>query len=422
MKNRLQTLHPSVWLSTQNFNSIKTTRPSEQTRFPDISGTWFYTVTVLKPIDGQEITVENTVETEPRHVQVTQNGRYVTLEFPRDRTRDVAGTLAGILHQSSGQPLKLHVSDYDDNGYFEYTLTPFGWYGAYKEAGSSGSKEQSPTAGTAFLARSMENLQALKNMNDEASELNGEYLYFAKLLKKDGTKEMSVHNLQELGPATVTTSSKGGFVAVNALGGTLPGVFHKSGTESTLHVADHLDNGMYVFKNYMSGLAASYLERGEFGSADQTATTGRVYLAKSENQLQEMIANDGTDVIALPQFLTYKKESMRSQNGTAPNVNNISTEIQTWEVDQNGVYATFKNEQEGTLPGILTKDENGTWVLQIARTADNGFYKLDHTGNGEFAGVYVESGNVGSMTQSTEVGFVKGRALMRLETRRQMTE
>ena len=410
MSNRLQTLRPYVWTSERNLNSTKSGKSLTETTIPDIRGNWYYSVEVLKALDGNEMRVENTLETSPTMMKVSQNGHFVLLQLPVDLTRSEAGVLSGVLKKAPGQPWKLHVSDYDDNGIFEYTQTEFGWRGVYLEAGNIGSKEQSTTAGIPLLARSMDDLKALKNgTDDDIPQIAGEWLYFAELLKKIGEKEIRVGDREKLGPAPITIEQKGRFVSVNALGGLLAGVFQKDADQFwNLYVADHADNGHYEFQSTPYGWEATYIERGEEGSADQTATAGRVLLAKSDSQLQKMIENKENDVPQLRTSLAYEAQFLYAPNETA--LKNPSKEKQTWKVQQNGRYVTFQNEENEILPGILRK--NGTrWELHIADVGGNGLHKMYQNPKGEFDGVHLESGSVASKAKFPTVGATTLTAL-----------
>tara|TARA_X000000950_G_scaffold189475_1_gene229026 strand:+ start:5929 stop:7065 length:1137 start_codon:yes stop_codon:yes gene_type:complete len=373
-----------------------------ETTIPDIRGNWYYSVEVLKALDGNEMRVENTLETSPTMMNVSQNGHFVLLQLPVDPTRSEAGVLSGVLKKAPGQPWKLHVSDYDDNGIFEYTQTELGWRGVYLEAGNIGSKEQSTTAGIPLLARSVDDLNALKNETDnDVPQIAGEWLYHAELLKKIGGKDIRVGDRETLGPAPVALKQKGRFVSVNALGGLLAGVFHKDADQSwNLYVADHADNGHYRFQSTPYGWEATYIERGEKGSADQTATAGRVLLAKSDSQLQKMIENKGNNVPQLPASLVYEAQVLYAPNETA--LNNPSKEKQTWNVQQKGRYVTFQNEENKILPGQFRKNGN-RWELHIADVASSGLFKLYQNPNGDFDGVYLKSAHDGSTTQSASV-------------------
>ena len=411
MSNRLQTLRPSVWTSIRNLNSTKSGKSLTETTIPDIRGNWYYSVEVLKALDGNEMTVENTLETSPTVMKVSQNGAFVLLQLPVDPTRSEAGVLPGVLKKAPGQPWKLHVSDYDDNGIFEYTQTEHGWRGVYLEAGNIGSKEQSTTAGIPLLARSVDKLKVLKNGTDnDVPQIAGEWLYHAELLKKIGEEDIRVGNRETLGPAPITIKQKGRFVSVNALGGLLAGVFHKDADQSwNLYVADHADNGHYQFQSTPSGWEAAYIERGEEGSADQTATAGIVLLAKSDSHLQKMIENKGNDVPRLPASVAYKSQFLHAPNETA--LKNPSNEKQIWNVQQDGPFVAFQNQENEIRPGIFRKNGQKNWELHIADVGGNGLHKMYQNQKGEFDGVHHESGSVASKAKSPTVGSTTLTAL-----------
>lgn len=417
----LEALRPAVWNALRNLNATKEDKDipemtevvdlEDTENIPEMSGLWLYGGDILKTVDGEELTPDNTVKIPQTPVTIRQLGSFISIKKGTDPTRGREGILAGVLVKPPNHSWRLFVADEDDNGVFEYKQTSDGWSGHYLEAGNLGSKEQSTTSGLTFLARSGDKLtKMMDEANKNIPNIQGTWQYFAELLKADEQGEMSLDNLTTMGPALVEIQQKGPFFTINALGGLLAGVFWKDETgEPILKAADHADTGHYDLRSTAQGWEGSYFERGlDPSNTEQTPTVGTILLAKTQPEIQEMITRrtmQMQSVPKLPRFARLQIRGFKPKQGTEINASDIRGRQGLFRITQRGPYLTFEQAfgPRRILPGMMTM-EHGMWTLYIPQWRDNGFYKLFLDSKDILSGVNVESGNVGSKSQAIEVG------------------
>ena len=141
-------------LTVYQKSSIESSSPKKLLPLPKIAGDWIYQVSVLTRKNNREIpNFNNIVTTEPTNVKITQKDRFVIMEILTDETRSDEGYLLGTLTYVIDH-WKLTLSDYDDNGVFNFTEKEKGfWEASYTEPGFTGTREQVQTAGIATMKK-----------------------------------------------------------------------------------------------------------------------------------------------------------------------------------------------------------------------------------------------------------------------------
>ena len=418
----LEALRPAVWNALRNLNATKEDKDipemmevvdlEDTEEIPEMNGVWFYGGDILKTVDREKLTPDNTVKIPDSPVTIRQLGRFISIKKGMDPTRGREGILAGVLVKPPNHSWRLFVADEDDNGVFEYKQTSDGWSGYYLEAGDLGSNEQSTTSGLTFLAKSGDKLRKMMDdANKNIPNIQGTWQYFAELLKADEQGEMSLDKLTTMGPAPVDIKQKGPFITIDALGGLIAGVLWKDDTgEHILKAADHADNGLYHLRPTPQGWEGSYVERGyDPSNTEQTPTVGTILLAKTSPVMEGMITGRTMQMQNVPKLPRFGLLQIR---GFKPKQREIvSGDIKDgnalFRITQNGPYLTFEQAfGNRNIPGIVTM-ENGIPVLYLPKSTDNGYHKLYPDSEGSFSGAYIESGTVGSERQELEVRVAK---------------